>query len=43
MGRSAVRLGRHSEALSAYQKFLFFYPDDQEAKQAVNLLGRWVK
>jgi hypothetical protein len=43
MGRAAVRLGRHSEALSAYQKFLSFYPDDQEAKQAVNLLGRWVK
>ncbi len=43
MGRAAMRLGRHTEALSAYQKFLGFYPDDQEAKRAVSVLSRWVK
>jgi hypothetical protein len=43
MGRAALRLGRHAEALSAYRGYLSFNPDDLEARQAVSLLGRWVK
>ena len=43
IGRSSMRLGQHTEALNAYQKFLKYHPEDQEAKRAVSLLGLWVK